>query len=67
MPVVAREVPAMIDDVETRAEKRNSDRRYERWQEANARADRRRLVGEKIALGVIAVVISAWTVLQVLR
>jgi hypothetical protein len=57
----------MIDNVETPAEKRNSDRRYERWQEANARADRRRHVGEKIALGVIAVVISAWTVLQVLR
>ena len=57
----------MIDDVETISEKRNSDRRYERWQEANARSDRRRQVGEKIALAVIAVAISAWTVVQVLR
>lgn len=57
----------MIDDLETSAEKKSSDRRYERWQEANARADRRRHVGEKIALAVIAVAISAWTVLQVLR
>lgn len=57
----------MIDDLETSADKKSSDRRYERWQEANARADRRRHVGEKIALAVIAVAISAWTVLQVLR
>jgi hypothetical protein len=56
----------MIDNVNTAAETRNGDRRYQRWQEANARADRRRQVGEKVALGIIAAAISAWTVVQVL-
>jgi hypothetical protein len=56
----------MIDNVSTAAETRNGDRRYERWQEANARADRRRQVGEKVALGIIVAAISVWTVVQVL-
>lgn len=55
----------MIDDVDAGADTRNGDRRYERWQESNARADRRRKVGEKVALGIIAAAISAWTVVQV--
>jgi hypothetical protein len=47
-------------------EARNGERRYERWQEANARSDRRRQKMAKVALAVVVVAVSAWTVVQVL-
>lgn len=43
-----------------------ADRRYERWQAANARADQRRLVGERVALGVIAAAISVGAIVLLL-
>jgi hypothetical protein len=56
----------MIDNTDMSAETRHGERRYERWQEANARSDRRRRKQEKAALAIMVVVISAWTVVQVL-
>jgi hypothetical protein len=47
-------------------EARNGERRYERWQEANARSDRRRQKLAKVALAVMVAAMSAWTVVQVL-
>jgi hypothetical protein len=47
-------------------EARNGERRYERWQEANARTDRRRQKQAKVALAVVVAAMSAWTVVQVL-
>jgi hypothetical protein len=52
---------------QTSVEARNGERRYERWQEANARSDRRREKLAKIALAVMLAGMSAWTVFQVLR
>jgi hypothetical protein len=49
----------MIDAAVTTAE-RGGERRYERWQAANARSAKRRQKLEKVALAVMVLAVSAW-------
>ena len=51
-------------DTDAGTRERNGERRYERWQAANARADVRRHGQEKVALIVMAAAISIWTIVQ---
>jgi hypothetical protein len=51
---------------ETLAGERAGERRYERWQAANARSDRRREKQEKMALAVLMLAAGAWLAVQVI-
>ena len=49
------------------ADDRASERRYERWQAANARSDRRREKQEKVALAVLMLSGGVWLAVQMIR
>jgi hypothetical protein len=55
----------MMNETVTTAEMRAGERRYERWESANGRSERRRRKYEKAAVVIMAVALL-WAVVQTL-
>jgi hypothetical protein len=55
----------MMNETVTSAEMRASERRYERWESANGRSERRRRKYEKVAVVIVTLALM-WAVVQTL-
>jgi hypothetical protein len=56
----------MMTEPSTSAEARAGERRYERWEAANGRSERRRRTYEKVAVTVLALAAGVWVAVQTL-